>query len=175
MCALMLTPACVAPAPCRLCLTLVCKVHWAKLWSDTLQTTVRVPATAAALKCIDNKGGLDECVMQRHTPHGTRHTPQNMHVSCVPPSPACRYLLHSSPSQLASVRALELRQAVMFKRQLSEDDKQQAAAHAPEPAAAPVSVLPSLSARARPAARVAAAQAAEAAAQRRAAANGSKQ
>ncbi len=148
----------------------MCKVHWAKLWSDTLQTTVRVPATAAALKCIDNKGGLDECVMHRHTA-------QNIHVSCVPPSPACRYLLHTSPSQLASVRALELRSAIMFNRQLSQDDKQQAAAHAPEPAAAPapVSVLPSLSARARPAARVAAARAAELAAQRRAAANGSKQ
>ena len=166
MCAHILTLACVAPAPCHLCLTLVCKVHWAKLWSDTLQTTVRVPATAAALKCIDNKGGLDECVMQRHTA-------QNIHVSCVPPP--CRYLLHSSPSQLASVRALELRDAIMLKRQLSQGEQQQAAAHAPEPAAAPVSVLPSLSARARPAARVAAAQAAEAAAQRRAAANGSKQ
>lgn len=38
------------------------QVHWAKLWSDTLGKCVRVPATAAALKCIDNKGGLDECV-----------------------------------------------------------------------------------------------------------------
>jgi hypothetical protein len=87
-------------------------------------------------------------------------------------APANRYLLRTSPAQLASERALELRHAIMFKKDMTAaagDDAVAAALHAAEPAP-PVRITPSLSARARPEARAAAAEAAELAGRRRAAA-----
>jgi hypothetical protein len=84
-----------------------------------------------------------------------------------------RYLLQSAPSHLASTRAIELRQEIEIKKIMSLlDPKQGIEAERSDPPA-PAFIAPSLSARARPEARIAAARAAELTAQRRAAANGS--
>jgi hypothetical protein len=86
------------------------------------------------------------------------------------PNLLCRYLLNSSVGQLASARALELRQAIMFKKDIAAAAGEQGAGPEPVQPAAPARVAPSLAARARPEARVAAAQAAELAGLRRVAA-----
>ena len=86
----------------------------------------------------------------------------------------CRYLLRTSPGHLASARALELQQAILFKREISAAEKN--TGELPVDKAVPLQpaaqspIAPSLSARARPEARIAAAQAAELAGQRRMAA-----
>jgi hypothetical protein len=138
-------------------------VHWAKLWSDTLGTSVRIPATAAALKCIDNKGGLDEYGLDC----------QLCLCLIVFEFLNCffflRYLLNSSPGQLASIRALELRQAIMFKKENAASASEQGVLPEAESASSISHFAPSLSARARPEARLAAAHAAELSAKRRAA------
>lgn len=78
-----------------------------------------------------------------------------------------RYLLNTSPSQLASSRALELQQEIFFKKNSTTPSSEHR--DTPEVAipAEEASIAPSLSARARPAARIAAAQAAAASAIRR--------
>lgn len=83
-----------------------------------------------------------------------------------------RYLLNSSTGQLASVRALELRQAIIFKKEIAASGLELGDAAEPEALSSTPKVMPSLSARARPEARVAAAHAVELAAKRRAAAKG---
>ncbi len=127
-----------------------------------------MPATAAALKCIDNSGGLDECVSLAVL----LCVLNGFALWILTRAPADRYLLRTSPAQLASERALELRHAIMFKKDMTAaagDDAVPAALHTAEPAP-PVRIAPSLSARARPEARAAAAEAAELAGRRRAAA-----
>jgi hypothetical protein len=79
-------------------------------------------------------------------------------------------LLNSSPSQLASVRALELRQAIIFKKEIATSGLEMGAVAEPVAPSSISQITPSLSARARPEARIAAAQAAELASKRRAAA-----
>ena len=81
-----------------------------------------------------------------------------------------RYLLNSSPAQLASIRALELRQAIIFKKEIAASASEQEVQQQPEGSSPATQFAPSLAARARPEARIAAAHAVELAAKRRVAA-----
>lgn len=57
-------------------------VQWVRLWSDALETRLRLKVTTKALKVIDKRGGLDN------------------------------YLIHTRPSLLGAGKAQELRRLV---------------------------------------------------------------
>ena len=39
-------------------------MQWVRLWSDTLETKLRLKVTTAALAVIDKRGGLDQYLLQ---------------------------------------------------------------------------------------------------------------